>query len=358
MRKDSLEGVRGAAALLVVLFHAGVVFPDSGYLAVDLFFVLSGVVISGNYGSRLMSGADVRAFVVRRFGRLWPVHIATTILYFATFDAMGALAQARVANVPPLGELVALLTMTQGLVFDHLIANQANWSAGDEFYVYLAFAAVCMVVERAKARVAAFAALALVGYALCIYASVVHDECLRAGSCFSMAARFGGARCVAGFFLGALIAEYRDVRALRFLARRVPQLIVAALTLLFASVTGTVHGLALVAPFMFAAFVASLMPDLGPVARFFRRPLFQYLGKVSYSLYLGHSALMLAYVVAVQHTNGSPRMMLAAVFGFLAASFALAHVLNRYVETPCRVRFNAWAEKDLGRRSLARPSPL
>ena len=55
-RFRALDGLRGVAALLVVLLHVewpnhltGNKFVQNGYLAVDLFFILSGLVISSNY---------------------------------------------------------------------------------------------------------------------------------------------------------------------------------------------------------------------------------------------------------------------------------------------------------------------
>ena len=44
--RPSLDGIRAIAALLVVLFHAGVPFLDHGYTGVDVFFVLSGFLIT------------------------------------------------------------------------------------------------------------------------------------------------------------------------------------------------------------------------------------------------------------------------------------------------------------------------
>lgn len=79
----SFEGLR-----LVMFFHLKVGasyfgFFRNGYLAVDLFFVLSGFLIAQNYESRLTNGRQLGAFVIRRFGRLWPLHITTTPLWLS-----------------------------------------------------------------------------------------------------------------------------------------------------------------------------------------------------------------------------------------------------------------------------------
>ncbi|MES3046692.1 acyltransferase family protein [Sphingomonas faeni] len=73
----TLNAIRGVAAIGVVLFHGvalvGTVVPR-GYLAVDLFFVLSGFVIAHAYGGRLGSGLSLRDFSEARLIRFWPLY--------------------------------------------------------------------------------------------------------------------------------------------------------------------------------------------------------------------------------------------------------------------------------------------
>jgi peptidoglycan/LPS O-acetylase OafA/YrhL len=104
-----------------------------------------------------------------------------------------------------------------------------------------------------------------------------------------------------------------------------------------------VPGLALAAPLVWAPLIASLPGDCGPVARLFQDRVFQYLGRASYSLYLGHATIApLLAVVLKFATNGPERS--APLFGFLAAALLIGHCLYRFVETPWRERFNAWSE--------------
>ena len=74
----TLNAVRGIAAICVMLFHGvglvGEVAPR-GYLAVDLFFVLSGFVIEHAYGDRLESSLSVRTFIGMRLVRFWPLYV-------------------------------------------------------------------------------------------------------------------------------------------------------------------------------------------------------------------------------------------------------------------------------------------
>jgi peptidoglycan/LPS O-acetylase OafA/YrhL len=69
-----LDGLRGLAALVVVVWHTGATrFIPGGYLAVDLFFVLSGFVLSHAHGLR---PSGWRSFMLARAVRLYPLYLA------------------------------------------------------------------------------------------------------------------------------------------------------------------------------------------------------------------------------------------------------------------------------------------
>ena len=77
---EALNAMRGVAAIVVVLFHAdhlvGVPLAAGGYLAVDLFFVLSGFVIAHAYDSKLANGLPVVEFARARIIRFYPMLVA------------------------------------------------------------------------------------------------------------------------------------------------------------------------------------------------------------------------------------------------------------------------------------------
>ncbi|MBB5666252.1 acyltransferase family protein [Rhizobium leguminosarum] len=83
----SLDGLRGIAALLVVLAHVGLIFPTAsahlttmGSEAVGLFFALSGFLMAHLYGSRPVTRENVLDFLVSRFARIYPVYLAAVLL--------------------------------------------------------------------------------------------------------------------------------------------------------------------------------------------------------------------------------------------------------------------------------------
>ena len=69
----TLDGMRALAAFAVVLMHAGAVAPRA-YLAVDLFFLLSGYVLEHAYGARLAAGWNPFSFLHQRFMRLYSLY--------------------------------------------------------------------------------------------------------------------------------------------------------------------------------------------------------------------------------------------------------------------------------------------
>ena len=78
----TLDAMRGVAAVIVMMFHFRSLLPplfgkyelaSSGYLAVDLFFLLSGFVIAHAYDEPLRRGLSVNNFVGKRLIRLWPM---------------------------------------------------------------------------------------------------------------------------------------------------------------------------------------------------------------------------------------------------------------------------------------------
>jgi hypothetical protein len=108
-RFGTLDGLRGVAMMVVVLFHAGIIFgawvPGFGYLAVDLFFALSGFVLSHAYDNRFVAGMRVAEFLYLRVVRLYPLYFLGLVLGLcvdrinrSTMDAPAASANGHTAR--------------------------------------------------------------------------------------------------------------------------------------------------------------------------------------------------------------------------------------------------------------------
>ena len=92
MRIEKLDGLRGIFSMMLVFYHypqeylPAFIFNNfllrESYTFVDFFFVLSGFVISYNY-STISNSADFFIYLKKRFIRLFPLLIYTSLVYFA-----------------------------------------------------------------------------------------------------------------------------------------------------------------------------------------------------------------------------------------------------------------------------------
>ncbi|MBX9591853.1 MAG: acyltransferase [Hyphomonadaceae bacterium] len=156
-------GLRGIAALLVLFFHirtpAGMEltfgpadpFSVFGYLGVDVFFVLSGFILSHVYGqsfSTRLTSENLRSFTVARFARIYPLHVATTILMLLAY------AVALRAGVSPtetsgyeLQSVVLGLLLLQEW-FGTVAPNPGSWSISVELLNYIALPFLLFLAAR------------------------------------------------------------------------------------------------------------------------------------------------------------------------------------------------------------------
>lgn len=86
-----LDLLRGIAAISVLVYHSsnflGVHLLPNGYLAVDLFFLLSGFVIAHNYDPKIASGMSLTDFMAQRLIRLYPCLLLTLVLGLVVYAA-------------------------------------------------------------------------------------------------------------------------------------------------------------------------------------------------------------------------------------------------------------------------------
>ncbi|MEG3089307.1 acyltransferase family protein [Sphingomonas sp. PB4P5] len=83
-RFHTLDAMRGVAAFCVVMLHGsgwfGPLKATGGYLAVDLFFALSGFIIARIYEPRFAAGLTAQAFMQQRVFRFWPLYMLGTCI--------------------------------------------------------------------------------------------------------------------------------------------------------------------------------------------------------------------------------------------------------------------------------------
>src|SRR4051794_33406485 len=127
-------------------FYAEPFFRNS-YLFVDFFFVLSGFVITFSYGDKIVDWRSAGKFMVRRIGRIWPLHMVMLFLFF-DLEVVKYLMNSWYGGahqLPFTGETSpeALLTNTLLIhaagIHDVNTWNKVSWSISAEFVVYAGF---------------------------------------------------------------------------------------------------------------------------------------------------------------------------------------------------------------------------
>jgi peptidoglycan/LPS O-acetylase OafA/YrhL len=299
--RADLEGLRGLAVALVVLFHAKLLGLTGGFVGVDAFYVLSGFLITGLLLGELVGrgSLDLAAFYVRRARRILP---AATVAIVATLAASALI----VAPLDLPG--VALDATTSALFVGNLhFASRATdyfastlpspflhyWSLGVEEQFYLFWPIVLLVAARLR-RVGAVVLL-IFGVSLALSLALAPSE--RAFAFYGLPTRAWQ------LALGALLALHAP-RLARL--RQAPAVVSGwiGLALVAASavaIDATVPypGVAALAPtFGVALLILSGGRPWAPGRLLAFRPL-RWLGRISFSLYLYHwPVLTLAAVAA------------------------------------------------------------
>ena len=356
----ALTGIRGVAAWFVVLYHVRlgavsalpppvVAVLGKGYLAVDLFFMLSGFVLWLNYAERLRGGGfgEVATFLARRIARIWPLHV------FMLAGAVAFVVAVAAAGRPPSdhypwSELPLHLALMQnwGLT-DALTWNDPAWSISCEFAAYLLFPLLAVAADWRRFGTATLCALLLLLAAtLCAI--------MWAGSETSLGAdipRFGLPRALIEFTMGTIVC------AIWARIREKPHAWVAAAgalaAFLFAWAAGAPETLAV--PLAFAALLLAVaLTAASPRNPLAWRPV-HYLGEISYSTYLGHFLFFIAFKLAF--VSDGARLPLPLIGLFLAMMLAASAALYHLVEKPAQRGLNRAFDHVLRARREARGSP-
>ncbi|MCF3932620.1 acyltransferase [Acuticoccus sp. M5D2P5] len=259
------------------------------YLYVDFFFVLSGFVMSFAF-SQAITTRTMLPFIVRRFGRLWPLH-ASIILGFVLIEALLLLAPA-----PPPGEAGAKIPFTGAFSLD-LLAQQLlfldgfglseiigwnipSWSISAEFWVCVLFALV-FAAFRKQGVVVMGGLGAVAGLVIVAFADGTMDTNID----------LGFVRCVYGFAAGCVtFAIYRRRQDAWSNSAVEIAMVVAALLYVWAA-GPNVWGYAAPLVFSVVIYVFAVSTD-GIVSRLLRARWLQTIGERSYSIYLIHSLVI------------------------------------------------------------------
>lgn len=340
----ALTAIRGVAAWWVVLFHFRDHFPlwlpaiatrvaQNGYLAVDLFFQLSGLVIAVNYERHVtrIAFAPMRRFLVLRLARIYPLHLCVLLLFLINplailfFSATGETGS---RYEPGYFGLSLLLVQNWGFTKE-LAWNIPAWSISTEWFAYLTFPFIVLLLGRLRGA----------GSLLAVYGALALG--LAAMSWFTGAGlgdeipRLGLPRCIIQFTMG--ICLYRLIVE----AQRLPSaslLVAAGATGLAAFAVLPVPDYA-IAPVSISCLILGLADNNGAPVRWLQPQWLMWLGEVSYSTYLIHYFIKDWVKFLLVRDDVQTALPIVA---YLLATLLASAVLFRFVEVPGRRRVRAW----------------
>lgn len=359
--RPDIEGLRAVAVLAVVLFHAGVPGFGGGFVGVDVFFVVSGFLITGLLWREASGTGTVRMgqFYAGRARRLLPaaalVLVATSVtatLLLPPLRARAVLTDA-IASALYVGNYRFAVEGTDYLAAETAASPlQHYWSLGVEEQFYLLWPALILGIawlltrsgRNVRSAVPYACALAVVaGGSLAV--SLAWTETMPPWAFFSLPTRAW--ELAAGGLIALTAAHWRNL----------PPVCAAlvgwgGLALILATCTqfGTTTpypGSAALLPVMGTALVIGAgcaIPDLG-VGRLLSKPVMRGIGRLSYSWYLWHWPVLLLAPALFGHGLG-----LAGRVATMVMSLGLAILTLHLVENPARF---ATALRDSSWRSLA-----
>lgn len=334
--RPELDGLRAIAVLAVIANHAGLAGAGGGYVGVDVFFVISGYLITRMIADEAATGRfSIAGFYERRIRRIAPAFFAMTLVTSAL-----ALAVVPPADLRRFGQSVAatavfganVLFYRQEGYFDVLARMKPmlhTWSLAVEEQFYIVFPLVVLALYRwQRRRVAAgLYVLTALSFAACVWVTAHNPR----AAFYQMPLR--GWELLAGALLAIDAVPALPGRVARELAAIAGLALIGGAIALYSDAT-RFPGLAAAAPVVGAALV--LHAHAGGASTWAGRVLgaapIAFVGKISYSLYLWHWPLLV--LSAYWRVDPAPHRVAAV----LAVTAIVSVASWKFVEQPFRRR--------------------
>jgi peptidoglycan/LPS O-acetylase OafA/YrhL len=328
--RSDIDGLRAIAVLAVVLFHARVPYFSGGFVGVDVFFVISGFLITGIIASEGERFSLTR-FYVRRARRILPALFVVVIA--SVLMGLVILTPYELKNMAQSGLWVAgflsnIFFMLHSDYFSHGAEAQPflhAWTLSVEEQFYIVWPTVFVLLSRFRNRMPVIVGLAVLSFALSVVAMIYFPP----GGFYSAPSR-AWELLIGGVLALGWIKPLEDARIRTLLAASGVAMIFAACA--FYGPRTVFPGWSALLPCGGAALVIySGIGKQTPIHSALSTKPMVFVGLISYSLYLWHWPLLAFARIA--NTQPLGNLQIAAV---IAAAFVCSSLSWKFVETPLR----------------------
>lgn len=338
MRVTKLDGLRGLFCLLVVLFHYKEL-PDflynsfilrESWMFVEFFFVLSGYVISSNYFT-LNNKKEFRIYLIKRFTRLYPLLFYSTVILLFLDIIMNTFFVRFLNTTESINSFLyktldTLTFMNSTPIFGSGFGmNFPSWSISSEMISYIVFGLITILTKKEKSN---HYYLTLILLSTLI---LINKELF-----LGLDIKF--VRGILSFSLGVLVHRFpfKSLMIPNYLDLLVPFLIIGTMFLIniTSSFYKEIHSV-ITLNIVFYLCIHILLKTTGIITRILDSSSFQFLGKISYSIYLNHVLLILIFPRGVFVLLGIEKTTISMISVLIITIFTLIIYSNytfRFIE--------------------------
>src|SRR3954447_3313191 len=338
--RPDIEGLRAVAVLLVLAYHARIPGFSGGYIGVDVFYVVSGFLITGLIVRELRATGrvDLVTFYARRARRLLPA--ALVVIALTVIASAIVLPPLRVPDVAADGAAAALYVSNirfAAQATDYLQAELDPspllhfWSLGVEEQFYLFWPALLLLVAGRRANIRRIGLVVAMVALLSFGLGVVWTASDAPLAFFLLPARAWELAVGASLAIGvARLTRLRTSVATIAVGAGLALILAGAVVF---DIDTPFPGTAALLPVVGTALVIAggIPQPLNGVSRVVAVRPMRWIGGISYSLYLWHWPLLVLPAAAVGRALPWP-----ARLGLVALTFVLAEASRRWIEDPIR----------------------
>lgn len=334
MEIRKLNMLRGLAAFIVVVSHfsnstkgwaGGYLGAGAGQIGVMVFFILSGFLMSMLYLGKSWTADELKSYVLSRIARVVPLFLIVVLLsYF--LQRYGA--NRYLYDIPNSTSLISHLTLMSG--------TSVLWTIPPEILFYMLFIFLWGIYQKRRGYF-------YISIALAIFAIIALKYPRPAGEAYGIPYDVQFFRALPYFFVGLLFGRlYSVLKIPNYLYQNIFVFSIFGFLFLYPKIFYFItevrypmwRGLEIL--FMLSTvffFVVFLVPNKNPILS---NPVGDFLGKISYSLYLLHMPIL--WQVKKLEIESSAILFVV----FIASAIIASYFSYRFIENPCRVALRSF----------------